>query len=141
MSVPFPLGRARRRWPAQAKQARILLGDKETDPGHGTNGRLNTLGKYNTERTPPHATNHGAGESAGLQRQAEELSFDSAALLDRVSLRPGHSAIDLGCGPRGILDLLAARVSPGNAPVAAQWSRPGVSHRGIETCSACRFVT
>jgi hypothetical protein len=29
MSVPFPLGRARRRWPAQAKQARILLGDKE----------------------------------------------------------------------------------------------------------------
>src|SRR5260370_39291402 len=30
MSVPFPLGRARRHWPAQAKQARILLGDKET---------------------------------------------------------------------------------------------------------------
>lgn len=53
------------------------------------------------------------GESARLQRQAEELAADSAALLDRVGLRPGQSAIDLGCGPRGILDMLAERVSPG----------------------------
>ena len=42
------------------------------------------------------------GESARLQRQADELAADSAALLDQVGLRPGHSAIDLGCGPRGI---------------------------------------
>ena len=52
------------------------------------------------------------GESTRLQRQAEELAADSAALLDRVSLRPGQAAIDLGCGPRGILDLLAGRVAP-----------------------------
>ena len=52
------------------------------------------------------------GESARLQRQADELAADSAALLDRVGLRPGQSVIDLGCGPRGILDMLAERVSP-----------------------------
>ena len=52
------------------------------------------------------------GESARLQHQAEELAADSAALLDRVGLRPGQAAIDLGCGPRGILDLLADRVTP-----------------------------
>jgi ubiquinone/menaquinone biosynthesis C-methylase UbiE len=52
------------------------------------------------------------GESARLQRQADELAADSAALLDRVGLRPGQSAIDLGCGPRGILDMLAERVAP-----------------------------
>jgi len=52
------------------------------------------------------------GESARLQRQAGELAADSAALLDRVGLRPGQSAIDLGCGPRGVLDLLAGRVAP-----------------------------
>ena len=51
-------------------------------------------------------------ESARLQRQAEELAAGSAALLDRVGLRPGQKAIDLGCGPRGILDMLAERVSP-----------------------------
>jgi ubiquinone/menaquinone biosynthesis C-methylase UbiE len=52
-------------------------------------------------------------ESARLRRQAEELLADSAALLDQVGLRPGQRAIDLGCGPRGILDLLAERVGPG----------------------------
>ena len=34
------------------------------------------------------------GESARLQRQADELAADSAALLDRVGLRPGQRAID-----------------------------------------------
>ena len=52
------------------------------------------------------------GESARLQRQADELAADSVYLLDRVRLRPGQAAIDLGCGPRGILDLLAEQVSP-----------------------------
>ena len=52
------------------------------------------------------------GESSRLLRQADELAADSAALLDRVSLRPGQSVIDLGCGPRGILDMLAERVAP-----------------------------
>jgi ubiquinone/menaquinone biosynthesis C-methylase UbiE len=52
------------------------------------------------------------GESARLQRQAEELAADSAVLLDRVGLLSGQSAIDLGCGPRGVLDLLAERVAP-----------------------------
>jgi trans-aconitate methyltransferase len=60
-----------------------------------------------------YALGSSAGESARLQRQADELAACSAALLDRVSLRSGHSAIDLGCGPRGILELLAGRVSPG----------------------------
>jgi hypothetical protein len=41
------------------------------------------------------------GETARLQRQSEELRPDSAALLDRVGLRPGQDPIDLGCGPRG----------------------------------------
>jgi ubiquinone/menaquinone biosynthesis C-methylase UbiE len=59
-----------------------------------------------------YALGSGPGESARLQRQADELAADSAALLDRVGLGPGQSAIDLGCGPRGILDMLAERVAP-----------------------------
>ena len=53
-----------------------------------------------------YALGSSGGESARLRRQADELAADSAALLDRVGLRPGQAAIDLGCGPRGILDLL-----------------------------------
>ena len=73
------------------------------------------------------------GESARLQRQADELAADSAALLDKVRLRPGQSAIDLGCGPRGILDLLAERVSPGGRVV-------GLDADPVHTAMAADFA-
>ena len=63
--------------------------------------------------TDVYALGRDPGESARLQRQSEELWPDSAVLLERVGLGPGQDAIDLGCGPRGILDLLAERVTPG----------------------------
>jgi ubiquinone/menaquinone biosynthesis C-methylase UbiE len=52
-----------------------------------------------------------------LQRQADELGAESSALLARVGLRRGDSALDLGCGPRGVLELLSDRVSPGGRVV------------------------
>jgi SAM-dependent methyltransferase len=73
------------------------------------------------------------GESTRLQRQAEELAADSAALLDRVGLRPGQSAIDLGCGPRGILDLLAERATPAGRVV-------GLDADPAHTAMAAQFV-
>lgn len=54
-------------------------------------------------------------ETARLQRQSEELQPEARALLGRLrelGLRSGQTAIDLGCGPRGILDLLAEAVGP-----------------------------
>ncbi len=84
----------------------MVIGMAEsTRPGHGQDANaLYSLGSS-------------TGESARLQRQADELAPDSSVLLDRVGLRPGQSAIDVGCGPRGIIDLLAARVSPGGRVV------------------------
>lgn len=73
------------------------------------------------------------GESARLQRQAEELAADSAVLLDRVCLSPGQSAIDLGCGPRGILDMLAERVAPAGRVV-------GLDSDPAHTAMACEFA-
>lgn len=64
-----------------------------------------------------YALGSSSGESVRLQRQAEELAPESTALLDSVGLRPGDSAIDLGCGPRGVIDLLAERVAPGGRVV------------------------
>jgi len=57
------------------------------------------------------------GESDRLLRQPDELAAYSAVLLERTGLRPGHSVIDLGCGPRGIVGLLAERVLPGGRVV------------------------
>jgi len=73
------------------------------------------------------------GESARLQRQADELAADSTALLDKVGLGPGQSAIDLGCGPRGVLDLLAERVSPGGRVV-------GLDADPVHTAMAVEFA-
>jgi SAM-dependent methyltransferase len=69
------------------------------------------------DATAVYALGSSKAESDRLLRQADELAADDAALLDRMALRPGQSAIDLGCGPRGILDLLAERVSPGGRVV------------------------
>jgi SAM-dependent methyltransferase len=78
------------------------------------------------------------GESARLQRQSEELRPDSAALLDRVGIGPGQDAIDLGCGPSGILELLAGGVGPGGRvvgldadPVHVAMARELVRRRGL----------
>jgi ubiquinone/menaquinone biosynthesis C-methylase UbiE len=79
------------------------------------------------------------GETARLQRQADELGEESAALLDRVGLRRGDSAIDLGCGPRGVLELLFDRVSPGGRvvgldsdPAHVEIAAEFVSKRGLD---------
>jgi predicted methyltransferase len=52
-------------------------------------------------------------ESARLTRQSDELRPEAEALLARIGLRPGHAVADLGCGPRGILELLSGAVAPG----------------------------
>ena len=67
--------------------------------------------------TAVYALGRDPAETARLQRQSGELHSASAALLDRTGLRPGRAAIDLGCGPSGIIELLAERVSPGGRVV------------------------
>jgi SAM-dependent methyltransferase len=84
-----------------------MTGSSQPTAGTGTGPDANAI----------YSLGSSEGETARLQRQADELAPDSHALLGRTGLRPGQSAIDLGCGPRGILDLLARRVSPGGTIV------------------------
>jgi SAM-dependent methyltransferase len=55
---------------------------------------------------------HSVAEHERLRQQGEELAADSLEMLDQLGIEPGWRAIDVGCGPRGILDLLAERVGP-----------------------------
>jgi ubiquinone/menaquinone biosynthesis C-methylase UbiE len=64
-----------------------------------------------------YALGAGTDEQARLIRQSDELRPEAEALLARIGLRPGDAALDVGCGPRGILGLLAAAVSPGGRVV------------------------
>jgi SAM-dependent methyltransferase len=53
---------------------------------------------------------HDATEVEHLVAQAEVYAAEAGALLDRVGLGEGASAIDVGCGVLGILPLLRERV-------------------------------
>ncbi len=64
--------------------------------------------------TPEAAYALGSDESERqrLRRQSEELRAQSAALLDRAGIQPHWNVIDVGCGPRGVVDILSERVGP-----------------------------
>jgi SAM-dependent methyltransferase len=62
-----------------------------------------------------------------LRRQSGELRDHSALLLDRVGIAEGWQAIDLGCGPSGILDLLADRVGPAGRVVGLEFEPANVA--------------
>jgi SAM-dependent methyltransferase len=64
------------------------------------------------QNSEPYLLGHSKVEELRLRRQAEELRKESASLFDRIGLAPGGRAIDLGCGPQGVLDLLSERVGP-----------------------------
>lgn len=53
---------------------------------------------------------------AGLEPQARWL-------LDQIDIRPGGRAVDIGCGPLGILDLLSERVGPAGKVVGLERER------------------
>ncbi|MFO0755969.1 MAG: methyltransferase domain-containing protein [Byssovorax sp.] len=68
-----------------------------------------------------------ASEQDRLRRHADVLSDHANRLLDQVGLLPGHHAVDMGCGPRGVLDLLARRVGRAGRVVGVDQSRAMVA--------------
>ena len=90
------------------------------------------------DATHVYALGRDSDESARLRRQSDELRPQSTELLARIGLVPGQSAIDLGCGPSGILDLLSAAVFPGGHvvgldadPAHTTMARQHASERGL----------
>jgi SAM-dependent methyltransferase len=79
----------------------------------GNHGRLLALAHGSADQACfPYALGRSAFETKRLRSQSDELEPQSVALLDRVDLPVGGSAIDLGCGPAGVLELLIERVGP-----------------------------
>jgi len=74
----------------------------------------------------PYLLGYSEDEELRLRRQAGELRQESASLFDRVSLGAGSRAIDLGCGPQGVLDLLSERVGSAGRVVGLERNRKPV---------------
>jgi ubiquinone/menaquinone biosynthesis C-methylase UbiE len=82
--------------------------DEETLPD-----RAGSAPAAQSHATDIYALGRDREESARLRQQSGQMRPYSARLLDRTGLASGQRAIDLGCGPSGIIDLLAERVAPG----------------------------
>jgi SAM-dependent methyltransferase len=61
-------------------------------------------------------------EEQRLRRQVQELEGEARSLLGRLNIGRGARAIDIGCGPQGILDLLSEQVGPEGAVVGLEKS-------------------
>ena len=68
-------------------------------------------------------------EQERLQRQAEELGHESARLFDEIGIPEGARVLEIGCGPRGCLDLLSARVGASGRVVGVEISADAVARR------------
>ena len=76
---------------------------------------------------PVYALGSDRAERERLQRQSQDLRAMSSALLDHVRVAEGSTAIDLGCGPSGIIELLAARVGPTGRVVGLDFNPDNVA--------------
>jgi SAM-dependent methyltransferase len=63
----------------------------------------------------------GLTEQQRLLQQIELYVPEASWLLHHLNIRPGSRAIDLGCGPLGILDLLSETVGPRGEVVGVEW--------------------
>lgn len=72
-------------------------------------------------------------EEERLRKQVQELAGEARWLLDQLQIRKGARAIDLGCGPQGVLDLLSECVGPAGTVVGLERSESFVA-------SARKFV-
>jgi SAM-dependent methyltransferase len=77
-------------------------------------------------------------EQQRLIVQAQSLEEHARWMLDRIDIRPGFRAVDIGCGPIGITNLLSERVGPDGLVVGVEreprffdMARAELSNRGL----------
>ena len=73
-------------------------------------------------RTDNYLLGRAEDEVVRLKRQIATLAPDSGAQLDRIGITPGERVVDIGCGPGGVLHLLAERVGPAGSVLGIERS-------------------
>ena len=76
----------------------------------------------------PYFLGYRQAEQERLERQAQELAPDSGWLFDQVAIRDGFRVIELGCGPRGCLQLLSERVGATGMVIGLERNDEEVKH-------------
>lgn len=69
-----------------------------------------------------------SAEIERLLTQAQAMAPDTLAMLDRFGSMQGWHCLDIGCGPRGITDLLSVRVGDGGRIVGLDMNADFLDH-------------
>ncbi len=69
------------------------------------------------------------------------MAPDAATMLDRIGVGPGWRCLDLGCGPRGITDLMNARVGPTGHVVGLDFNAAFIEHARALRLANVDFMT
>jgi len=83
---------------------------------------------------------HRAGEIERLRVQGDGMAPDMLTMLDRIGVGPGWRCLDIGCGPRGITDLLSERVGPGGHVVGLDMDEQHLAHARAHAPANVEFV-
>jgi ubiquinone/menaquinone biosynthesis C-methylase UbiE len=67
-----------------------------------------------------YALGYRQAELERLHRQADQLASDSARLFDEIGIAEGAHVLEIGCGPRGCLELLSTRVGSSGRVVGVE---------------------
>jgi SAM-dependent methyltransferase len=93
----------------------------------------------------PYALGGTLTEQTRLLAQAQGLAPHAKWLLDHISVEPGSRAVDIGCGPIGIMDLLSVRVGPNGKVVGIEreprfvdMARTELKSRGLRNVEVIR---
>jgi ubiquinone/menaquinone biosynthesis C-methylase UbiE len=92
-------------------------------------------------RTGDYPIERRAGEIERLALQSAALAAETALLLDRIGVAPGWHCLDLACGPRGITDILSARVSPGGRVVGLDFDPAFIEAARADAPPLTEYVT
>ena len=66
-------------------------------------------------------------EQERLREQARQLAGESTSLFDQLGVSAGDRVVEIGCGPRGCLDLLSDRVGSTGSVVGVERSEDAVA--------------
>ena len=80
------------------------------------------------------------GEIERLDRQGSAMAPDCAIMLERIGVTAGWRCLDLGCGPRGITDLLSARVGPNGRVIGLDADPVFIDHARRSAAANTEFV-
>lgn len=83
---------------------------------------------------------HRAGEIERLHIQGEGMAPDTLTMLDRIGVGPGWRCLDIGCGPRGITNLLSERVGSGGRVVGLDMDEQHLAHARAHAPANVEFI-